>query len=61
MPAPISFDVKRFIDWLYDLGPDPSGATRAKLLREYTAWVDAGGILCEEFADEHVSDQEEAS
>jgi len=54
MPAPISLEVKRFIDWLYEVGPDPMSMTRARFLGKYQSWVDQGAVLRDAFADERL-------
>ena len=30
--------ITRFVDWMYDVGPDPNAVTRRLLLHEYAEW-----------------------
>jgi hypothetical protein len=38
MFAPVSIEVVRFVQWLYEEGPSPDAVTREKLLAEYETW-----------------------
>ena len=37
-------ELTRFVNWLYEEGPDPDAVPRAKLLAAYLAWRESAGV-----------------